>query len=255
MNGSLDSGNFPRAAIFGLYWENRCWEVKAKNRVRPTSPAELEDESTDEAITEIEGEGRAGVTALEDPGEQPVEAELPTHTFEKAETLEETNGLNRKSDDEDELEDHEEALRSLQMTQVMRSRERPRSIYRADLVIEGLHLEVGGEAPAAGIPYPEWDFKQGRHKDDWCFIRETAAEESDAEWASETARKHRSVILDLRKNLASLATKMERKRSRPHGEDLDLDSVVRSLVDLRAGQIPDEQITSSGVGSGTMFRR
>ena len=215
---------------------------KGEEPSQPTSPAELEDESTDEAITEIEGEGRAGVTALEDPGEQPVEAELPTHTFEKAETLEETNGLNRKSDDEDELEDHEEALRSLQMTQVMRSRERPRSIYRADLVIEGLHLEVGGEAPAAGIPYPEWDFKQGRHKDDWCFIRETAAEESDAEWASETARKHRSVILDLRKNLASLATKMERKRSRPHGEDLDLDSVVRSLVDLRAGQIPDERI-------------
>jgi hypothetical protein len=44
--------------------------------------------------------------------DQPIESEMPIHTFEKAETLEEYSGLNRKNDDEDELEEHAEALRS-----------------------------------------------------------------------------------------------------------------------------------------------
>ena len=227
--------------IWALLGESSC-RSGGEEVMQSARSGESETETTDEKITEIEGEGRAGVEAIEDPGEQPMEAEMPIHTFEKAETLEESSGLDRKTDEEDELEDHEEALRSLEMTQVMRSRERPRSIYRADLVIEGLHLEVGGEAPPEGIPYPEWDFKQRQHREDWCFVRQTLARESDAAWATGTARKHRSVILDLRKKLASLATRMERKRSQPHGEDLDLDAVVRALVDSRAGQAPDERL-------------
>ncbi len=212
-------------------------EARSARSAEPPAPDAAEEE-----ITEIAGEGRAGVSVVEEPEDQPAESEMPTHTFEKAETLEESNGVDRKTDEEDELEEHEEALRTLEMTQVMRSRERPRSIYRADIVIEGPHFEIDEEAPSGGIPYPEWDYKKRRHKPDWCFVRPTRAQETDLPWAEETARKHRALVLDLKKKLASLATRLERSPRRPHGDDLDLDAVVRAQVDRRAGQPPDERL-------------
>ena len=193
-------------------------------------------------VTEIEGRGQIGVKSMEDPGDQPVEAEMPIHTFEKAETLEEYTGLDRKTDDDDELAAHEEALRSLNMTQVMRSRERPRSIYRADVVMENFALEVENDTSSYGLPYPEWDFKKRRHKVDWCFVRQNAVREVVPAWAADTARKHRAVILDLRKKLAALATQTERLKRQPHGPELDIDAVVRARIDLHTGHTPDERL-------------
>jgi len=206
------------------------------------SPAETADEAGMEDITEIEGRGQIGVKAIEEGEDQPVEAEMPIHTFEKAETLEEYGGLDRKTDEDDELREHEEALRSVDMNRVLRSRERPRSIYRADVVIEGLAMEVADEGGAAGIPYPEWDYKRRRHKPDWCFVRETRASASDPGWARETAARHRAVILDLRKKLAALANRAQRAKRQPHGPELDIDALVRMRSDLAAGRTPDERI-------------
>lgn len=229
--------------LWSLLGEPAIRSTNETGSIRPAEDREATDpEPDDDEITEIKGEGRAGVKSIEDPGEQPVEAEMPIHTFEKAETLEEANGIDRKTDEDDELKDHEEALRSLQMTQVMRSRERPRSIYRADLVIDGVHLEVGEGPPPEGIPYPEWDYKQRRHRPDWCYVRQTLARDADPVWAASTERQHRDLILDLKKKMASLATRLERRRTRPQGDDLDLDAVVRALVDQRAGQAPDERL-------------
>lgn len=213
----------------------------AEREVTIGAPA-ADHEPQAEEITEVEGRGQIGVKAVEDPGEQSVESEMPLHTFEKAETLEESSGLDRKTDEDDELAEHEEALRSLNMTEVMRTRERPRSIYRADMVVEGLSLEVNDGKPGSGQPYPEWDYKLRRHKTDWCFVQESAAAGADEDWVTRTAQKHRGVILDLRKKIAALATQSTKVRRQRHGDDLDLDAVVRSRVDLLTGQAPDERI-------------
>lgn len=205
-------------------------------------PAETGEDPDLEDITEIEGRGQIGVKAIEETGDQPVEAEMPIHTFEKAETLEECGGLDRKTDEDDELREHEEALRSIDMNRVLRSRERPRSIYRADVVIDGLSLEVADEGATAGIPYPEWDYKSRRHRRDWCLVRETRAAGSDPAWAAETGAKHRAVILDLRKKLAALATSTQRAKRQPHGPEVDIDAVVRARCDLAAGRSPDERL-------------
>lgn len=208
----------------------------------PLAPPD--DDTPPDDLTEIEGRGQIGVKALDDPGDQPAESEMPIHTFEKAETLEEYTGLDRKTDDEDELEDHEEALRALDMTQVLRSRERPRSIYRADIVMDSLALDSADPiGPHGGIPYPEWDHKQRRHKDQWCRVHSRPATEApDPHWAAETARKHRATILDLRKKIAALATQARRAKHQPHGPELDIDAVIRARIDSRAGQPPDERL-------------
>lgn len=195
-----------------------------------------------ENVTEIEGRGQTNVTVLEGDEDQPVEAEMPIHTFEKAETLEEYTGLNRKTDDEDELEEHAEALRSVDMKHVVRTRERPRSIYRSDIVMDGLSLEIGTTAPAGGIPYPEWDYRKQRHLPAWCHVQPELLTEADPAWAQATATRHRSVILDLRKKIAALATQTQRAKRQPHGPELDIDAVIAAQVARHSGHAADERI-------------
>ena len=210
--------------------ESKCLTESADNPQQP------------EGVTEIEGKGQTNVSVLEGEDDQPIESEMPIHTFEKAETLEEYSGLNRKNDDEDELDEHAEALRSVNMKHVVRTRERPRSIYRSDIVMDGLAFEVGEDAPAVGIPYPEWDYKKHQHKPDWCFIRQHTLRDSDPSWAQRTATKHRSVILDLRKKIAALATQTQRAKRQPDGPELDIDAVVTAQVSFLSGHSPDDRL-------------
>ena len=89
---------------------------------------------------------------------------------------------------------------------VVRTRERPRSIYRSDIVMDGLSLEIGTTAPAGGIPYPEWDYRKQRHLPAWYHVQPELLTQADPAWAQATATRHRSVNLDLRKKLAARAT-------------------------------------------------
>jgi nitric oxide reductase NorD protein len=230
------------ADLWSLFGEPVAGGTDEQTPSVAASLAEAAEDAGKEEINEIEGRGQIGVKSIEEGDDQPVEAEMPIHTFEKAETLEEYGGLDRKKDDDDELHEHEEALRSVDMNRVLRSRERPRSIYRADVVLEGVAMEVADDAAAAGIPYPEWDYQRRRHKPDWCFVRETRASAADPGWAVDTAARHRAVILDLRKKLASLANRAQRAKRQPHGPELDIDAVVRMRSDLAAGRTPDERI-------------
>ncbi|MCB1237724.1 MAG: hypothetical protein KDM91_21845, partial [Verrucomicrobiae bacterium] len=104
--------------------------------------SELANPESGEVTTEIEGRGQTEVTVLPTPEDDGPGHDLPMHTFEKVETAEEYDGQSRKSDTDDELADHAEALEELNMSQLVRSPERPRSLYRADLILDGLDLEV-----------------------------------------------------------------------------------------------------------------
>ena len=191
-------------------------------------------------VTEIEGKGQTRVTSMEGEDDQASEAEMPLHTFEKAETLEEYAGLQRKTDDEDELEEHAEALRSVDMKHVIRSKERPRSIYRSDLVIDGPSFEVDERGQGVGIPYPEWNYKKACYRNDWCFVQESTQSGENTAWLLDAERRHRSLILDLKKKLASIANQWTQAKRQPFGPEFDLDAVVAGEVSRRSGYTPDE---------------
>ncbi len=191
--------------------------------------------------TEIEGKGSAEVNVL-DQGEDGQGADMPMHTFEKVETVEEYSGLSRKSDDEDELEDHAEGLSELRMTQVVRSRERPRSIYRSDVILDGLALEVEGARTAGGIPYPEWNYRRNSYRNDWCHVHEETATDGAPDWAASVDARHRRLIRQLRCQFASLTSEWLRERRQPFGDEFDVDAVVDSEVERRTGHSPSEAI-------------
>lgn len=192
--------------------------------------------------TEIEGKGQAEVQVLaaehlDDPG-----AEMPEHVFEKVEALEEYQGTPRKADDEDSLEEHAEALRELDMRQLLRSPERPRSIYRADVILDGLVLEVGDESRPTGIPYPEWDRRAGRYREAWCHVQPGRPSAVADGWAARNATKHRALIRRLRRQFAALRSDLLRLRRQPAGPDFDIDAIIDAEVERRTGHTPGELI-------------
>ena len=231
-----------------LVVEENLWEIlgppAAGETKDPKSVEASVPESPDasEVTTEIEGRGQTEVEVLPDPEDDGHGADMPIHTFEKAECLEETSGLSRKKDADDELEDHEEALREVEMREVIRSTERPRSIYRSDVILDGLGLEVNESAPAAGIPYPEWDYKKRHYKDDWCRLQVHHRSECHPEWLARVETKHADLVQRLRRQFSTLTSEFLKLRRQPVGHEFDLDAVVDSRVKLRTGHTPDERL-------------
>lgn len=213
--------------------------VRAKDDLYTDSPDAPEGH---EQITEIEGRGQADVEVVLDPKEDGEGADLPVHTFEKIETLEETSGLSRRTDDDDELEEHEEALQEIDMREVMRSPERPRSIYRSDIILDGLGIEVNEAAPTQGIPYPEWNYKKRDYREAWCFVQEKRTAQEDLDWLQRTREGQRPLVDRLKRQFASLTSELLQQRRQPYGDDFDLDALVDAQVALRSGRSPDERL-------------
>ena len=84
------------------------------------------------------------------------------------------------------------------MKEVMRSPERPRSIYRSDLILDSLALEIDESAPATGIPYPEWDFRKSRYKEGCCHLQVHRREECHPEWVTRVSSKHAALVQRLK---------------------------------------------------------
>ncbi|MGH2727015.1 MAG: nitric oxide reductase activation protein NorD, partial [Actinomycetota bacterium] len=88
-----------------------------------------------------------------------------------------------------------------------------------------------------GFVYPEWDASKRRYRPRWCTVFER-----------DIAR-HELRPLDrppgdyaLRRRLAHLGVGLERRRRQIQGDDLDLDAVVESRVQLAAHSTPDENV-------------
>jgi len=195
-----------------------------------------------ETVVEIDGRGQTNVEVLPESALDGAENNLPEHVFEKTESIEEYNGLLRKSDDEETIEEQEEALREVNMKHLVRTPERPRSIYRSDVMLDGLCFETDDTAPTTGIPYPEWDFRQATYKPDWCFLRETVQQETDPAWPARVATRHRRLIHRLKSQFATMTSEWLRLKRQPGGNEFDLDAVVNSQVELRGGHTPSENL-------------
>lgn len=124
--------------------------------------------------TEVQGKNREDLVEvhLDDKKD---EANPVMHTFEKMETLEEYQGGMRTVDGDDDLKDHTEALEELDIREVIRSREKTQSLYKADIRLNASAPDLVQNAESnlnhKDIRvYPEWDFKNQRYRPDWCRV-------------------------------------------------------------------------------------
>lgn len=222
-------------------------QLPNESKASHVPPHKLSDEivgnkPSDQVTTEIEGKGQADVEVLAPKDDDGEGADMPMHTFEKVETLEEYSGESRKTDEDDEIKEHEEALRELNMTKVIRSHERPRSIYRSDIILDGLALEVDNAGPGLGLPYPEWNFRKHEYRRDWCFVQPHIVANLHPDWPKLAEIKNRALIRRLKRQFATLTSDWLHLRRQMSGSEFDLDAVVDSEVERRTGHVPSEAV-------------
>ena len=100
--------------------------------------------------------------------------------------------------------------------------------------------EDGSPGPIRRSVYPEWDVHHRRYRPQWCTVIELELELEPE--SGDLSRLPPRDTRSLRRALARLGTELERHHRQPQGEDLDLDAVVNSYVEVRAGSFPDDAI-------------
>lgn len=184
------------------------------------------------------------VARVDEPEQQLAENPL-VHSFEKVHTLEEYKGGSKRIDGDDELAAHQKALDELDLRQVIRSHQRARSVYRADLLLDASvgELEGDDEGPAEAL-YDEWDEARSTWKRAWCRLTTR-----QVELATDAALRLREVRGRLTRTTTGLRMVFEQleasrawKLRQRSGSDVDVDALVARFGALRAGHCSDDRL-------------
>lgn len=95
---------------------------------------------------------------------------------------------------------------------------------------------------AAAALLPEWDYSIGKYRQDWCRIFVDSGSEGDAQFVTETLSKHRHLITRLRRSFEALRFGDVRMTRQPEGDEIDIDAAMQTLVDVRSGNSPRQDI-------------
>lgn len=156
--------------------------------------------------------------------------------FEKILAMSEMVAVDRPSDDSEEHDP--EAADELDDMVLSERKGRPASRFRFDL---DLPPEAMDEAALAGaLTYPEWDFRSGSYREDYCRVLAATARQELVPQAPDAAT--RALVRQVRRQFEALRPLREPQRGQIDGPDLDLDAVVRRQADLAAGGPGSERI-------------
>ncbi|MBD3671281.1 MAG: VWA domain-containing protein [Gammaproteobacteria bacterium] len=93
------------------------------------------------------------------------------------------------------------------------------------------------------LSYPEWDYRSHVLKQDWCTVKEINALPGSPELIEKILGSHHDTLTRLRYIANKLYIQsQQRVRKLEEGEEVDLDYIVNSMVDLRSGKTPDTRV-------------
>lgn len=91
--------------------------------------------------------------------------------------------------------------------------------------------------------YDEWDFRANEYRPRWCMVHEKEMSGGDPRFYRETLIERASLLQMIKKQFELVMPEMYRKQKRlEDGEELDMDSTLEALIDIRAGVTPDEKL-------------
>lgn len=199
--------------------------------------------------TGTEGEGKSKEVVRRVQLDDRPQADNPlVHSFEKVHTAEEYAGGQKALDGTDELEDHLDALEELDMREVIRTRERTASIFRADALLDGAAPELDDATPerSPDYCYDEWNQKKRRYERGYCNVYLERARKvrsaAATEWVKETRLKRRRELRRLEREMARIALERRPKRRQRDGSEVDVDAVVCARATLAAGHTPSDRL-------------
>ena len=237
--GALGRGRLAPVAVWG-------WLLP-----RPAAARAPAVSSTGEAPgasgSERSGKARERLRRV-DLGAEKLDENPAVHSFEKVHTAEEYRGGKKRVDSGDDLAQHADALDELDLREIVRSDEHARSVYRADVLLDGGVGDLEGETPPTdAIPYDEWDARAERYRVGWCSVRAACLHErlTPAEagrWLHATVARHRPQIRALRLEFSRLEQARAWKGRQTDGPDVDVDAVVQRHAALRSGHAPPDRL-------------
>lgn len=170
------------------------------------------------------------------------------HSFEKLHTADEYKGGQKTRDAEDSLEEHAEALEELDLRQVVRSRERAESVYKADVMIETSVGDIAEDASAASpFSYDEWDEKKRSYKKNWCNVfvehKRSAVDEKDAHaYVANALKKNHLQVRKLEQVFEKIQFVRRWRTRQPDGPEIDLDEMVDRHATVKSGHSPSSNL-------------
>ncbi len=94
---------------------------------------------------------------------------------------------------------------------------------------------------AAGLAYPEWDWRVGAYRPRAAVVRERLAEAGSAAWVEGALRRHAAMIRTVRRDFERLRPRRMALRHQPDGAELDVDALVAAYADRRGGSVADDR--------------
>lgn len=173
--------------------------------------------------------GRQIATREKSDGRDKDRSPFILNRFEKILAMAEMVNVDRPGDDSD---DHDAAAAEELDDMTLGERKgRPSARFRFDL---DLPPEALDRTPlTAELSYPEWDYRRQAYLKDYCRVLAGPAPEEVQ--GPEATAAMKSLIRRVRRQFEVLRPKHEMLRTQLDGADLDLDAVVRSRTDLKAG--------------------
>lgn len=161
--------------------------------------------------------------------------------FEKVETLEEFNGVQREMDGEDELEMHADALDELNLQEVIRTNKMTQSLYKTELDM-GIEIADSQSRTISSVKpffYDEWDYQSRSYKKHWCTIFEENGlpeKKRDEEVLHpqkkliEILKERQNEVETIRKKLLRATSLYQKKKKLFEGRFIDLDNYIRNFT-------------------------
>ena len=122
---------------------------------------------------------------------------------------------------------------------------RDRLKRRIDIERASVRHAAGEERSGESFRYDEWDCHQGRYLRGWCRLYEErlqAQADSDAGALLRAVRPHLQAVRRRFEHIRPAG--YQRVKKTPDGDELDLEAVVATRVDLVSGVSPDERVHS-----------
>lgn len=157
---------------------------------------------------------------------------LALNRFEKMLTMADSMNIARPVED-DEQESAQKAAED--SAEIILSRHRKKASTRLKLDLELAPASANDGALTEGLLYPEWDWRRRSYRPDYCRVLVSRAQPGAEIW--QPSPEVMSQARRLRRQFQALQIRNITLRGQVDGDELDLEAVVRSRADFRAGGI------------------
>ena len=107
--------------------------------------------------------------------------------------------------------------------------------YRQDSQVEEDRNEKANSGAEKTYFYDEWDYRRRHYRKNWCVLRELEMHPSSESVVEAILEKYSHLVRDIRRSFEALRGDDRMLRRQKNGDDIDIDAVVESYVDVFEG--------------------